>query len=564
MRKVFLFAILFLCCFNHLFAQTQTVGLFTRTVGSYDSGYILFPPVFNCDTTYLIDRCGKLVHKWPSTYTPGADAYLLQDGSLLRSGHYPNTLFDSCGCGTGGIIERIDWSGNVVWHYIISDSTQVQSHDICPMPNGNILVNVWESIPASLALKVGRDPAYLGSRLYLPKVMEIKPLGTDSAEIVWTWRLWDHLIQERDPAKPNYGIVSDHPELANINFVNLAAEPAKGPDWTHVNTVTYNPSLDQIMLSFRNFNEICIIDHSTTTAEAATHTGGNSNMGGDIIYRWGNPQVYGRGTPADTKLFLQHSPVWITNGKYSGQILIFNNGTGRTGGAVGSSVDIIDPPIDASGNYTIASGAAYGPSSLSWRYPATPSISFFSTNMGNAMVMPNGNFFINNANSGRFFEIDSTNTIVWKYVSPVSNGTALAQYDPAVSNAVYRCLFYPADYPAFIAHVPDPGEPIEIDPLPTSCDSSITGPNEVATLQYSQQLISSYPNPATNSITVQSNGNVVLKKIWITDITGRVMQIVIPIGRSQQVNIAQLVSGMYLLKAEDANGLTTQLKLIKQ
>ncbi|MFT5802699.1 MAG: hypothetical protein ACI956_002520 [Nonlabens sp.] len=34
--------------------------------------------------------------------------------------------------------------------------------------------------------------------------------------------------------------------------------------------------MDQIALSVRKMSEVIIIDHSTTTAEAASHNGGNS------------------------------------------------------------------------------------------------------------------------------------------------------------------------------------------------------------------------------------------------------------------------------------------------
>ena len=35
--------------------------------------------------------------------------------------------------------------------------------------------------------------------------------------IVWQWRAWDHLIQDYDPSKPDYGVVADHPEKIDIN-----------------------------------------------------------------------------------------------------------------------------------------------------------------------------------------------------------------------------------------------------------------------------------------------------------------------------------------------------------
>jgi len=87
-----------------------------------------------------------------------------------------------------------------------------------------------------------------------------------------------------------WNVVSEHPELMDINFgVNLNGNNA---DWIHFNSIDYNSDLDQIILSSRHLSEIYVIDHSTTSLEAAGHTGGNSGKGGDILFRYGMPNGF--------------------------------------------------------------------------------------------------------------------------------------------------------------------------------------------------------------------------------------------------------------------------------
>ena len=49
-------------------------------------------------------------------------------------------------------------------------------------------------------------------------LIEIKPTGKTTGEVVWEWHLWDHLVQDHDKAKANYGTISAHPELVDLNF----------------------------------------------------------------------------------------------------------------------------------------------------------------------------------------------------------------------------------------------------------------------------------------------------------------------------------------------------------
>jgi hypothetical protein len=254
--------------------------------GPFD-GYTLFAPA-QSTTTYLINISGEAVHTWNSAYNPRLSVYLLETGHLLRTAKMSvNPTFDAGGAGGG--VEEIDWDGNVVWDFEYSNGQHCLHHDIEGLPNGNVLMIAWEYKTAAEAIAAGRDPALVTDALWPDHIIEVEPTGVTGGNIVWEWHVWDHLIQDHDPSKDNYGDVGDHPELIDINF-------GGGVDWNHINSVDYNQELDQIILSAHAFDEIWVIDHSTTTEEAAGHTGGNSGKGGDLLYRWGNPQAYRRWT----------------------------------------------------------------------------------------------------------------------------------------------------------------------------------------------------------------------------------------------------------------------------
>lgn len=442
-------------------AQDQTVGLFINEDGAFE-GYTFFAPI-RYTTTYLIDMQGRLVHKWESNYTPGLSVYLLENGNLLRTAKVNNPVFEK----GGGRVQIIQWDGTVIWDFEYSDTLHYHHHDVEMMPNGNVLMIAYEMKTEAEALAAGREPSLLYDKeLWPDHIIEVEPDGATGGNIVWEWHIWDHLIQDCYPEKENYGVVEDHPELMDINYVfSISA------DWNHTNAIDYNGDLDQILICLHQMCEVCVIDHSTTTEEAAGHTGGNSGKGGDFLYRWGNPRVYGRGGPGDQKFHLQHDAQWIEPSlPGSGNMLIFNNGNGRPARNY-SSIDEIVPPVDSVGNYILETGSPFGPDEVEWIYTADSLYDFYAKNISGTQRLANGNTLICDGPKGCFFELTPENEIVWRYVNPVTNNGPLSQGDTIPLNqdgdqlnVVFRCYRYAPDYPGLEGHDLTPGDPIELNP----------------------------------------------------------------------------------------------------
>ena len=449
-----------------------TMGLISCT-NSTSPGYTLFSPMPST-SSYLIDQHGREIHSWesPGGHRPGLASYLLEDGDLLRSANIAQqAVGDFSGGGTAGKIERIGWDGTAEWSWEYSSMDYITHHDIEPMPNGNILAIAWEDKSEAEALQAGRNPAIASdapggnANVWPDHIIEIEPLANNQANIVWEWHAWDHLIQDYDASKDNYGVVSEHPELLDINFVGATGNQAGRADWMHCNGIDYNAALDQIALSCKNTNEFYIIDHSTTTAEAAGHTGGNSGKGGDFLYRWGNPQAYDGGLSSDQQLFGQHDVQWIEEGREgSGDFLVFNNGNGRSPSY--SSVDVIQVAY-VEGNYPLQSNGTWGPNAPSWSWGLDQDI--YAQSISGAERLPNGNTLVTFGTQGTLIEVDLEGEIVWKYISPVTNQGILSQGDeiPAGNNAgstanvIFKVRRYAVDLPVFTEKGVTPGDYLE-------------------------------------------------------------------------------------------------------
>lgn len=445
-------AISILFCFA-IVQSEKTVGLFIHSSEAYQ-GYTLFAPSAS-KMTYLIDMNGEMVHSWESAYNPGQSAYLLDDGRLLRTINYAGTSHINAG-GAGGGVQILDWDGTILWQYLCADSSERSHHDVEMLPNGNVLMIVWERKTYDECIAAGREASLLkDGELWPDKIIEVQPIGADSGEVVWEWHMWDHLVQDSDPTKDTYGTVAEHPELLDLNCV--INPQMSGADWNHTNGIDYNAELDQIIISLHNMNEFFIIDHSTTTEEAAGHSGGNSGMGGDILFRWGNPYNYDGGSKADQKLYLQHDAQWIpTNYPGEGNILIFNNGNKQK--RPFSTVDEVPLPLNGDGTYDLQSAA----NEALWRYTAENETDFYAVNISGAQRLPNGNTLICDGPSGTFFEVTPAGKKVWHYINPVTKSGILTQGEPLANNPVFRCNRYSSDYAGFAGKDLSPKGTIEL------------------------------------------------------------------------------------------------------
>lgn len=382
--------------------------------------FLLYAPMW-WPETYLMNMDGDVVREWPADYRVNSSVYLLDNGDLLRT--------NANGFGAAhGKFERLSWDGDLLWTWEDYPADFVPHHDIAPLPNGNVIILGDQLVSREEAIAAGRIEAFVpDDGLRMPMLLEVQPTGPTTGDIVWEWRLMDHLVQNVDSLKGNFGPVDGNSRMLDINYsLNSVV------DYLHANAVDYNADLDQVMISMHASSELVVIDHSTTTEEAAGHTGGRLGYGGDFIYRWGNPAIYGGGTPEQQRLFFQHDTEWIADGlPGAGHILIFNNDCSEIEGTHYSSILEIVPPLNEDGSYELTD-LNYGPDEPIWKYVADPPESFYASYISSSQRLRGGNTLICAGPQGYFFEITREGEKIWDYTNT----------QPPVNNQVFRVDCY--------------------------------------------------------------------------------------------------------------------------
>ena len=379
-----------------LFTRSILLGLGLTAVTSLQAqqwGNHTLYATQNGTTAYLMDTTGTITHTWTFATQTAYSTYLLQGGTILRSVKKSGVSFT--GGPISGEFQKVDWDGNILWDYSYSSTTHCSHHDICAMPNGNVLLIAYDKKTASEVTAAG---CTYNSEMWPESIVEIHQTGATTGDIVWEWHLWDHLAQDADDTKANYqASIVNHPELYDINK-NLAK------DFMHMNGIDYDPIKDQIAFSSHWLDEMFIIDHSTTTLEAASHSGGHAGKGGDFLYRYGNPSNYDASGSA--VLNVVHDAHFIPEGvPNTGYLVGFvNKGISSTQ----SSVDQVSLPIDGY-NYSLTPGSAYLPSNYTLRHACNG----YTSNQGNSQQLPNGNMLVCMAFLGSIYEVDPSGTTIW-------------------------------------------------------------------------------------------------------------------------------------------------------
>ena len=524
-----------------LSVQSQnTVGLLSYNFTQTYQGYTLIYP-HNQPNVYLLNNCGEIVHSWTDedNFRPGNTAYLRDDGTLVKTKRGATSNLDPIWAGGGGaIVEIRSWDNELLWSYELNTELERLHHDIEPLPNGNILMIAWESITMDAAVEAGRNPATLNQgELWPEKIIEIDPATDD---IVWEWHVMDHIIQDFDATKENFGVLADHPELVDINYDTNDGKS----DWLHVNSIDYNPLIDHIMISVPQFDEIWIIDHSTSTEEAAGHFGGSANHGGDLIYRVGNPKTHDKGDSTDQILFYQHDAHWVnefisfSNPKF-GHIVAFNNRIG----ADFSTMETFESSYDM---YTLDYQQADGtwpPFEFTNTITHPEPTAFYSTGLSSVQLLPNGNTLGCSGRQGYIIELNSEGELVWEYKTPLIAGQAATQGDSLSlnNNLTFRAFKYPIDYSAFDGRDLDPKGHIELDPNVGFCDE--------LTSTFTPEKISSkiFPNPARDLLHITwDSGEMV--NIQIVDMLGRIHITEKGNGGMKYVDVSSLEPNVYFIQ----------------
>ncbi|MFC9661796.1 aryl-sulfate sulfotransferase [Nocardia sp. NPDC127606] len=355
--------------------KRRGIGLIGSNAELASPGFTLYAPLAGNGRVDLVDLDGEIVHQWHLPYRPGRHARILADGTLAYNGATlaRASLFAMWRKYSGGSMARYDHTGTQLSEF----RDDLAHHDAHHYDDGRVLYAAVQPLTGADAARIqGGVPGTEADGIVWSDV--IREVGPDGAPI-WEWRAVEHLDPAEFALQPHYW--REH--------------------WPLINSV--HP-LDEhtVVASLRSVSAVILIDRRTGVVT----------------------ELADRDTVAQ-----QHHATPLGDGK----ILVFDNGTFRTGESVTYSRVV---EIDA------ATGE------VGWTYQDSPREAFFTPFMGGAQRLPNGNTLITEAAFGRIFEVTPQRQICWEYVVPSFTeypDPDTAQVFPGISNAIFRAYRYRAE-----------------------------------------------------------------------------------------------------------------------
>jgi len=351
--------------------------------------YVLFTTC-GSNTFYLIDKKGKVVHRWLTSR-------LSDLGEILPNGHL---LY---GKSYAAIIE-VDWNSKPVWYYPCP-----WGHDFAVMPNGHIIINCEGN------KRFNRPDIFEGCAEGLayesPYLLEIDP---KTYKVFWQWWPDDHIEELKKVGVEFPRRISERTKYREGDiFHNNTCEVL--PD-TRLGREDPRFKAGNVVFSFRQLDVVGVIDKET----------------GKIVWAWGPGILDGQHQPT---LIPDFHPITGEPMPGAGHFLIFDNGRYRRDF---SRVLEVDPKTNK----------------IVWSYTAPNPTDFYSWHLGGAERLPNGNTLICDSHWGRLFEVTPDGEIVWEYLNPFSveipskgpDSAAYGDLGQDMEHRIYRCVPYPREY----------------------------------------------------------------------------------------------------------------------
>lgn len=378
-----------------IFAALLLTGA-VQILAEATAGYVLVP---SGNATQLLDASNTAVKNWT---TGGYTAYLTNTGTLV--GQTGNG--SAAAAGFASLVEKTDASQGSTQKNIWTVSGFHHGHWV--MPNGHWLGTVGVKInPKTLLAAAG----YTGTTtsIWDERIQEWDPV---SKTVVWEWKASDHTSG------------TNHPRKFNSNTLFKSNDPI------HINSVVYDSARDLVVMSSHYMNEVLVVDHSTTTAQAATSTGGKYGKGGDLLFRWGSSKNYG-GTGAAMSNVVHGGGVIQGGLPGAGNFSLFGN----SDNTVKHSRWYEIKGQESDTGWVIGSNGEFV-ADLVFDWYSTTGTYESNGHYGFGQRLPNGNTFLTFTGSNKLVEVDASKNI---------------QRTISVTSNVIRSCFYPMGHPALAA-----------------------------------------------------------------------------------------------------------------